>query len=283
MKVLVTGVNGQLGYDVIKCLNERNIACKGVDLLDFDITNKEQTSAYICDYHPSIVIHCAAYTAVDRAEEEKDLCYRVNAVGPANIAAVCKEIDAAMVYISTDYVFPGTGEKFYEVDDTTGHLSEYGNTKLEGEKAVRNYLDKYFIVRISWVFGKNGNNFVKTMLRLGKEKDELNVVGDQIGSPTYTIDLAKLLCDMIVTEKYGTYHATNEGVCSWAEFAEEIVKLAGYPTKVQAITSEEYKTKAVRPQNSRMSKEKLLENGFAKLPFWQDALKRYLKELEALE
>lgn len=279
MKVLVTGVKGQLGYDVIKCLKERDIDCIGADIDEFDITDMEQTSHYINNYKPTAVIHCSAYTAVDRAEDEKELCYKVNVEGTRNIAKVCKSIDAKMIYISTDYVFPGTGDKFYEVNDPTGPLSEYGITKLQGEDAVKEFLDKYFIVRISWVFGKNGNNFVKTMLRLGKEKDDLNVVKDQIGSPTYTADLAELLCDMIMTEKYGTYHATNEGICSWTEFTNEIIKLAGYDTVVNGITTEEYPTKAVRPKNSRMSKDKLDEAGFRRLPDRKDALKRYIHEL----
>lgn len=278
MKVLVTGVKGQLGFDVVKRLYERNIECVGVDIDDFDITSGEQTKKYILEYQPSVVVHCSAYTAVDKAEEEKELCFKVNVEGTRNIAEACKELDAKMVYISTDYVFPGTGEQFYEVDDPTGPLGQYGLTKLQGEYAVKEILDKYFIVRISWVFGKNGNNFVKTMLRLGKEKNVLNVVGDQIGAPTYTADLAVLLCDMIKTEKYGTYHATNEGVCSWAEFTEEIVRLAGYQTKVNSITTDEYPTKAARPKNSRMTKEKIASEGFQRLPHWKDALKRYITD-----
>lgn len=278
MRVLVTGVNGQLGYDVIKCLNSRNIECKGVDLNDFDITNFEQAHTNILDYLPSVVVHCAAYTAVDKAESEKELCYRVNVIGTQNIAYSCKEIQAKMVYISTDYVFPGNGDKPYAVDDPTGPLGQYGITKLDGEHTVQELLDMYFIVRISWVFGKNGNNFVKTMLRLGKERDVLNVVGDQIGSPTYTVDLAELLSYMIKTEKYGIYHATNEGTCSWAEFTREIMSLAGYNTKVNSITTEEYPTKVVRPKNSRLSKDKLDRNGFERLPDWKDALRRYMVE-----
>lgn len=280
MKVLVTGVKGQLGYDVVKSLNKRNIECIGVDIEDFNITNQEQSRNYILNYRPTVVIHCSAYTAVDKAEDEKELCYQVNTEGTKNIAMVCKELDAKMVYISTDYVFPGVGDMFYETDDITGPLSEYGLTKLQGENAVRELLDKYFIVRISWVFGKNGNNFVKTMFRLSKEREELNVVHDQIGSPTYTVDLAVLICNMIVTEKYGTYHATNEGTCSWAEFAEEIIKLAGYSTKVKRIATEDYPTKAIRPKNSRMSKVKLEEKGFNKLPDWKDALIRYFNDIE---
>ena len=221
MRVLVTGVGGQLGYDVCKELTARNIEHKGVDLADFDITDREATHNYIENYHPDAVIHCSAWTAVDKAEDELEKVEAVNAKGPRNIAEACKKINAKMVYISTDYVFPGTGERFYEPDDPTGPLSVYGKTKLEGELAVRELLEKYFIVRVSWVFGKNGNNFVKTMLRLSETHSEVNVVCDQVGSPTYTADLASLLCDMVMTEKYGIYHATNEGICSWAEFAEE--------------------------------------------------------------
>lgn len=278
MKILVTGVKGQLGYDVVKVLEERNIECLGVDIDDFDITDADATSGYIRKYAPNAVIHCSAYTAVDKAEDELELCRKVNVDGPRNIAAVCKEIGAKMIYISTDYVFPGIGDKPYEADDPTGPLGAYGQTKLDGELAVKEILSRFFIVRISWVFGINGNNFVKTMLRLGKERKEINVVCDQIGSPTYTADLAPLLCDMVVTEKYGTYHATNEGYCSWAEFTEEIFKLAGYSTKVIPIPTSEYPTKAKRPLNSRMSKKSLDRAGFKRLPLWQDAVSRYVSQ-----
>lgn len=280
MKTLVTGVKGQLGYDVMKVLNARNIECRGVDIEDFDITDCEAVSRFITDYHPDAVIHCSAYTAVDRAEDNVELCRRVNVEGPRNIAKVCKKIGAKLLYPSTDYVFPGTGETPYEINDPKGPQSVYGSTKLGGEEAVKELLDRYFIVRISWVFGKNGNNFVKTMLRLGKEHSEVNVVCDQIGSPTYTADLAPLLCDMVVTEKYGTYHATNEGYCSWAEFAAQIFRLAGYKTKVNFISTSEYPSKAKRPFNSRMSKKSLDEAGLRRLPDWQDALGRFLNELE---
>lgn len=281
MKILVTGVKGQLGYDVIKEFKKRNIDCCGADIDDFDITDFEATSKFIKGYHPDAVIHCSAYTAVDKAEDNLEICKAVNSEGPRNIASVCKEIDAKMVYISTDYVFPGSGDNAYEVDDPTGPLGVYGQTKLDGELAVKELLSKYFIVRISWVFGRNGNNFVKTMLKLGRERSEVNVVCDQIGSPTYTADLAPLLCDMVVTEKYGTYHATNEGYCSWAEFAYEIFKIAGYKTKVNFIPTYEYPTRAKRPLNSRMSKKSLDEAGFKRLPSWQDALRRYIEEIGA--
>ncbi|WP_125116827.1 dTDP-4-dehydrorhamnose reductase [Agathobaculum sp. Marseille-P7918] len=280
MRVLVTGVGGQLGYDVCKVLNTRNIENKGVDIADFDITDAQATREYIVAYHPDAVIHCSAWTAVDKAEDELDKVRAVNTDGPRNIAAACKEIGAKMLYLSTDYVFPGTGDQFYEPDDLTDPLDVYGATKLGGELAVKGLLDRYFIVRISWVFGKNGNNFVKTMLRLAETRAELNVVCDQIGSPTYTADLAPLLCDMIATEKYGTYHATNEGICSWADFAEEIFRQAGKQVKVHHIPTSEYPTRAMRPLNSRMSKDKLEQAGFTRLPHWKDALKRFLKEIE---
>ncbi len=279
MKILVTGVGGQLGYDVCKVLDARKIENKGVDLADFDITDAQATRDYIVAYHPDAVIHCSAWTAVDKAEDALETVRAVNTEGPRNIAAACKEIDAKMLYISTDYVFPGTGDRFYEPDDPTSPLGAYGATKLGGELAVKELLDRYFIVRISWVFGKNGNNFVKTMLRLAETKSELNVVCDQIGSPTYTADLAPLLCDMILTEKYGTYHATNEGICSWADFAEEIFRLAGKNVTVHHIPTSAYPTRAVRPLNSRMSKDKLEQAGFARLPQWKDALRRYLTEI----
>ena len=279
MKILVTGVGGQLGYDVMKVLKARHVDCLGADRREFDITDYKAAHKFITAYHPDAVIHCSAYTAVDKAEDDVENCRKVNALGPENIAKICKELDAKMIYISTDYVFPGNGTRFYEVDDKPGAQNVYGLTKYEGEQAVRKLLHKYFIVRISWVFGLNGNNFIKTMLRLGKERQELNVVADQIGSPTYTADLAPLLCDMVMTEKYGTYQATNEGICSWADFTEEIFNQAHIACKVNHITTAEYPTKAKRPLNSRMSKEKLVENGFKKLPIWQDAVTRYLKEL----
>lgn len=283
MKLLVTGTKGQLGYDVCKVLSARGIEHRGVDIEDFDITNVQATHDYIAAYRPDGVIHCSAWTAVDRAEDELEKVRAVNAEGSRNIASVCKEIGAKLVYISTDYVFPGTGERFYEPDDPTGPLGAYGVTKLEGEQAVQALLERYFIVRVSWVFGKNGNNFVRTMLRLAETKSELNVVCDQIGSPTYTADLAPLLCDMVVSEKYGVYHATNEGICSWAEFAEEIFRLAGKDVKVNPVPTSEYPTRAARPLNSRMSKAKLEEMGFSRLPDWHNALVRYLRELEGAE
>lgn len=277
--ILVTGVNGQLGYDVVKELKNRNIECIGAGRKDFDITDEQRTKSFIKIVSPEAVIHCAAYTAVDKAEDEPKLCQKVNAFGTKFIAEACKEINAKMIYISTDYIFSGLGQQAYETDDKTGPLGIYGKTKLEGETYVKSVLENYFIVRISWVFGKNGNNFIKTMLRIGKDRKEVNVVCDQIGSPTYTGDLAKLLCDMVVTDKYGIYHASNEGYCSWADLAKEIFKIVGYSTCVNLIKTEEYPAKAKRPLNSRLSKKSLDSAGFKRLPEWKDALARYLKEI----
>lgn len=275
MKVLVTGANGQLGYDVIKRLDSEGIDYLGTDRESLDITNKEQVTKVINDYSPDAVIHCAAYTAVDKAEDEKDLCYSVNVLGAKYVAEACKKIDAKMVYISTDYVFDGEGDEPFGVTDKPNPINYYGQTKYEGEVEVQKVLDKYFVVRISWVFGSNGKNFVKTMLRLGKEKDEISVVADQIGSPTYTYDLAKLLIEIIRTDKFGVYHATNEGYCSWYEFACEIFKQAGVTVKVNPIKTEDYPTKARRPKNSRLYKSPLIE-----LENWEDALNHYIKHMK---
>lgn len=280
MKVLVTGINGQLGYDVVKALRHRNIECIGVGRKDFDITAEDDVKKYISNYAPDAVIHCAAYTNVDLAEEQSEQCFRVNVIGTENIAKACKAVNAKMIYISSDYVFEGIGEVPYEVFNKTGAIGVYGKTKLDGENVVKKLLDKYFIVRISWVFGINGNNFIKTMLRLSEKYNEINVVSDQIGSPTYTVDLSELICDMVVTEKYGTYHATNEGFCSWADFAKEIFNYSGLNIKVNYIKTSEYPTKAKRPLNSRLSKKSLDEAGFCRLPLWNDALKRFLAEIE---
>lgn len=278
MKVLVTGANGQLGYDVVKELEKQNIECYGATRKDFDITDFKSTENFINKYLPDVVIHCAAYTAVDKAEDEPELCYKVNSEATKNIAEICKEINAKLLYISTDYVFDGTKDGFYEVDDETNPINVYGKSKLLGEIAVQKILKKYFIVRISWVFGEHGNNFVKTMLRLGKDHKEINVVSDQYGSPTYTADLAPLLVEMIKTDKYGIYHATNEGVCSWAEFAEEIFKIANMDIKVNYIRTKDYQAKAKRPLNSRLSKFTLLNNKFLLLPNVEFSLKNFLKK-----
>lgn len=301
MRVLVSGTNGQLGHDVMK-----ELACRGIEALgsgrsagysglvmddvvrmpyvSLDITNKERVDEVISSYHPDAVIHCAAWTAVDAAEDEdkKPLVKKINVDGTQYIADACKKIDARMMYISTDYVFDGQGTKPWKPDCKDYHpLNVYGKTKLEGELAVTHTLKKYFIVRIAWVFGKNGNNFVKTMLKVGKTHHELRVVNDQIGTPTYTKDLARLLVDMIQSDKYGYYHATNEGgYISWYDFAREIFRQAGYKTKVTPVTTAEYgPSKAKRPFNSRLDKSKLALNGFRPLPDWKDALSRYLKEI----
>ncbi|WP_416327271.1 dTDP-4-dehydrorhamnose reductase [[Eubacterium] hominis] len=277
MKYLVTGIKGQLGYDVCRELKERGYEYLGIDKDEMDITNKAEVEKVIKEYHPDIVVHCAAYTAVDAAEDNKELCMKINVDGTRNIAEVCKEIDATMFYISTDYVFDGTGEKAWEVDDEKKPCNVYGESKYLGELEVQKLLEKYFIVRISWVFGVNGNNFIKTMLRLAETHDEINVVNDQIGSPTSTYDLSKLLVDMSETDKYGVYHATNEGYCSWYEFTCEIFKLTGKNVKVNGIPTSEYPTRAVRPLNSRMSKKELDENGFNRMIDWKQSVKYYLE------
>lgn len=280
MKVFVTGVKGQLGHDVVKELEKRGIEAVGVDIEEMDITDEKSVDRVIREAAPDAVIHCAAYTAVDAAEENEELCRRVNAGGPRHIAKVCRELDIKMIYISTDYVFGGQGTHFWKSDDSCDPQSVYGRTKYEGELAVKELLEKYFIVRIAWVFGINGRNFVKTMLNLAKDHDTIRVVNDQFGSPTYTYDLARLLADMVQTEKYGIYHATNEGTCSWYEFACAIFREAGVPVKVVPVTTAEYGARAKRPANSRMDNGKLTENGFEKLPVWQDALARYVALLE---
>lgn len=302
MKVLVTGVAGQLGHDVMNELHKRGYEGVGSDIapqysgaddgtavtkmdyVQMDITNSEEVTETIKKVNPDVVVHCAAWTAVDLAEESenKDKVMAINVSGTENIARVCKELDCKMVYISTDYVFDGYGTRPWEEDcKDYAPLNVYGESKLMGEKVVSLKLEKYFIVRIAWVFGVNGNNFIKTMLNVGKKFDTLKVVNDQIGTPTYTYDLSRLLVDMIETDKYGYYHATNEGgYISWYDFACEIFKQAGYKTKVNPVTTEEYGvSKARRPFNSRLNKTKLVDNGFTPLPDWKDALSRYLKEI----
>jgi len=330
MRILVTGAAGQLGTDVMAELEKRRVnaidgdktgsrspctgtvnlsPCPGspcppchvgIDIAELDITDADAVDTYLTTHRPQCVIHCAAYTAVDKAEDEPELCFRVNAEGTENLARACKKIDAEMIYISTDYVFDGKGNIPYETDSPRAPVSTYGKSKSAGEEAVIKHLDKFYIVRVSWVFGKHGSNFVKTMLRLTECGDgpsasqtnhppppasetnrprppaSLNVVGDQVGSPTYTLDLAVLLCDMALSGKYGTYHATNEGFCSWAEFAEEIMSLSNSACKINPIPTEQYPTKATRPKNSRLSKSSLDNAGFNRLPEWQDALRRFL-------
>lgn len=303
MKVLVTGVAGQLGHDVMNELAKRGYDGIGTDIADsysgtqdntavvnmpyvrLDITDAESVEKTIKEINPDVVVHCAAWTAVDAAEDEenRDKVFAINVEGTKNIARICKEIDAKMVYTSTDYVFDGQGTEPWKPDcKEYAPLNVYGQSKLDGEIAVSEILDKYFIVRIAWIFGTNGNNFIKTMLKVGKKFDTIRVVNDQIGTPTYTYDLARLLVDMIETDKYGYYHATNEGgYISWCDFACEIFRQAGYSTNVIPVTTEEYGiSKAKRPFNSRLDKTKLVENGFKPLPDWQDALKRYLNEIE---
>lgn len=285
MKALVTGVKGQLGFDVVNELKKRGHDAVGVDIEEMDITDPESVSRVIGEAAPDVVIHCAAWTAVDAAEDPENIAKvrAVNAGGTRNIAQVCKKLDCKMMYISTDYVFNGQGTQPWQPDcKDYAPLNVYGQTKLEGELAVANTLEKYFIVRIAWVFGKNGSNFIKTMLNVGKKHDTVRVVSDQIGTPTYTLDLARLLVDMAESEEYGYYHATNEGgYISWYDFTCEIYKQAGYATRVVPVTTAEYGlSKAARPFNSRLDKSKLAENGFQPLPAWQDALQRYLKEID---
>ena len=295
MRFLVTGVGGQLGHDVLNELDKRGYEAVGTDILDdvqssfpyvkLDITNESEVAKAIATIRPDIVVHCAAWTAVDAAEDEenREKVTAINSNGTRYIAQAARTADAKMIYISTDYVFDGTGERPWQPDDRNyAPLNVYGQSKLDGEMAVSGLLDKYFIVRIAWVFGKNGKNFIKTMLNVGKTHDEVRVVNDQIGTPTYTYDLARLLVDMAETEKYGYYHATNEGgYISWYDFTCEIYRQAGLSTKVTPVTTAEYGlSKAARPFNSRLDKSKLTENGFTPLPTWQDALSRYLEELK---
>lgn len=304
MRVFVTGVAGQLGHDVMNECAKRGLEGIGTDLketysgiqdgsyvttapyVSLDITDAEAVEKTITELHPDVIVHCAAWTAVDAAEEKKDLVMKINVNGTQNIANAAKAIDAKMVYISTDYVFNGQGTTPWDPDcKDYAPLSVYGESKLGGELAVSKTLDKYFIVRIAWVFGLNGNNFIKTMLKVGKTHDTVKVVNDQIGTPTYTLDLARLLVDMIETEEYGYYHATNEGgYISWYDFTKEIYKQAGYTTNVLPVTTAEYGiSKAARPFNSRLDKSKLVKHGFTPLPDWKDALARYLKEINIEE
>lgn len=279
MKIIVTGAKGQLGSDVVLQLNKIGAEAVEADLPELDITDADAVEKLIAQSGADGVIHCAAYTNVDSAETERELCGKINIEGTRSLAKACEKHGIKMLYISTDYVFSGEGTEPFEVDSPKIPCNYYGVSKLEGEKAATAECSKCFVVRISWVFGENGKNFVKTMLRLSKERDEISVVCDQIGSPTYTKDLAKLLCEMIASEKYGVYHATNEGICSWAEFAAAIMEYSGANTKIKPISSSEYKSVAVRPANSRLSKKSLDDNGFERLPHWQDALKRFLNNI----
>ncbi len=280
MKILVTGAGGQVGHEVCRVLSQREIDYCGLDHGALDITDCDMVHRQVVEYRPDAVIHCAAWTAVDRAQDQPEDAFRVNVTGTRNVARACREAGAKMLYLSSDYVFPGEGERFYEPDDPTEALNVYGQTKLEGERAVQQELTAYFIVRTSWVFGAAGGNFVNTMLRLAQTRGEVTVVCDQFGSPTYAADLAPLLCDMVCTQRYGIYHATNEGICSWAEFARAIFALSGAVTEVQDVPASLYPARAVRPYNSRLSKEKLVQMGFSRLPPWQDALRRYMQEIQ---
>lgn len=277
MKILVTGANGQLGHDVCGEVGGEAI---GIDIADLDITDGAAVSVHIEKLRPDAIIHCAAYTAVDKAESEPELCHAVNALGTQHLAEAAKSVGAKFLYISTDYVFDGTLDRPHETYDAPNPLSVYGRTKLEGEQAVKSAIEKYFIIRTSWVFGTNGGNFVKTMLQLGRERGAVNVVADQFGAPTYTQDLANLITQMIRSEKYGVYHATNEGVCSWYEFACEIFRRADMDVSVIPVTAYEYPTAAVRPKNSRLSKRSLTDAGFDLLQDWRDALGRFLVEVQ---
>ncbi len=285
LKILITGVKGQLGFDCLRVLKERGYyRVLGIDKDELDITDEEAVNRFVLEYKPDVIMHNAAWTAVDKAEEMQDLVYKVNALGPKYIASAASKVNAKMFYISTDYVFDGEGTTPFEVDSPKNGLSIYGKTKSQGEDFVMSLTNKYFIIRISWAFGINGNNYIKTMLKLSKIKDELNIVSDQIGSPTYTLDLANLMADMLESEKYGIYHATNEGFCSWYDFTKYIYEVKGISNvKVNPITTEEYlkinPNQARRPLNSRMSKASLVNAGFKLMPKWQDAVDRYLKEL----
>lgn len=279
MKIIVTGAKGQLGSDVILQLKKNGTEAVEADLPELDITDADAVEQFVAQSGADGVIHCAAYTNVDSAESETELCRKINVDGTLNLARSCEKHGLKLLYISTDYVFSGDGHEAFETNSQKIPCNFYGKSKLEGEIAAIENCSKCFVVRISWVFGENGKNFVKTMLRLAEDRSEISVVCDQIGSPTYTKDLAKLLCNMILTEKYGVYHATNENYCSWAEFAAAIMEYSGSETKIIPIKSSEYKSVAKRPANSRLSKKSLDDNGFDRLPSWQDALKRFLNNI----
>ncbi len=274
--ILVTGSTGQLGSDVVKELLKRGYSTLSPNRSEFNLCSEDSIRNYILNSNCEAIVHCAAYTQVDKAEDEKDLCIKINATATKHIAKCAKILDIPMIYISTDYVFDGTKDGKYTENDETNPINIYGESKLAGEKYVQEILDKYYIVRTSWVFNINGKNFIETMLRLSKANNQLSIVNDQIGSPTYTKDLSRLLVDMLETSKYGLYHATNEGYCSWYEFADTIFKLANINIDIKAINSNEYASRAKRPMNSKLSKDKLIEYGFKPLPHWEDALKDYL-------
>lgn len=275
MKILVTGAEGQLGYDVVREGEKRGLTMVGSDVGDCDLRDEVGVKNLLNRVGPDVVIHCAAYTAVDKAESERELCYDVNVNGTKHVAQAARGVGAKLIYLSTDYVFDGAGEQPHKVTETKSPVNYYGMTKSLGEDMVSSLMDRFFIVRISWVFGNHGNNFVKTMARLGREMAEISVVSDQIGAPTYTADLAPLLLQMAMTEKYGIYHAANSGFCSWYDFAKAIISVYGLSAVVKPIATENYPTAAVRPQNSRLDQHKLMESGFSLLPAWEDALKRF--------
>lgn len=277
--IIVTGAKGQLGGDVCELLKKEGADFSGIDKDDLDITDENAVNGFFEKNKASALIHCAAYVAVDKAEDEKEICFAVNEKGTRNLAAVCKRHGIKMLYVSTDYVFPGDGTEPFEANSKKAPLNAYGLSKLKGEEAVKENLDSYFIVRTSWVFGEKNTNFIATMLRLAETRSELNVVNDQVGSPTYSKDLAVLICQMIKTERYGTYHGTNEGFCSWYDLAKKAFDIAGKTVKVNPVKSEEFPTKATRPKNSRLSKKCLDENGFDRLPPWENAVERYLANI----
>lgn len=279
MRILVTGVGGQLGTDVVAELKKRGHEVIGVSQEELDITEEAKVEAFVMNIRPEAIIHCAAYTAVDAAEDNYELAYQVNCLGTRYLARACKNLNGKFIYISTDYVFSGEGDQPWKVDDVTNPQNNYGKTKLLGEEEVKKYTDQYYIVRTSWVIGAVGKNFVKTMLQLGKARGAVSVVNDQIGAPTFTKNLSALLSDMVETNRYGVYHATNEGECSWYEFAVEIFRQAKLDVTVTPVNSSEFPAKAVRPKNSRMNKDCLTQNGFHRLPDWKLELGEYLKTI----
>lgn len=278
MRIMVTGATGMLGQDVVRVLQEQGHDCLGVGSKDFDLLDMAAAKAAVLAFRPEAIVHCAAYTAVDQAESEPDRCAAVNGLGTLNIVRAALAVDAKLLCVSTDYVFDGAGDAPHEADERPRPLNVYGLSKLQGEEAVRGLMSRYFILRTSWVFGRGGGNFVRTIRRLGREREEISVVMDQVGAPTYTVDLARLIAAMIVTDRYGVYHAANEGSCSFAEFAQVILRADGSRCRVRPIPTAEYRSAARRPLNSRLSRRSLDENGFARLPPWQDALRRYLAE-----
>ena len=279
MRVLVTGYAGQLGWDTVRQLQALGIDCRGVDMQDFDLTDAQAVRDYVQAYRPTAIVHCAGYTDVDKAESQPEICAAVNGMGTVNMVRAALSVGAKFVFISTDYVFPGTGDQPWKINDNYGPRNVYGMSKVQGEDAVRSLMTRYFILRTSWVFGKNGRNFVRTMLRLGAEKKEIRVVNDQIGSPTYTRDLARVICEMLPTEKYGIYHVRNEGFLSWYDFAKMIMEKAGLSCRVLPVPSSEYPTPAKRPLNSRLDGSRLTEAGFGPMPSVENALDRYLDEI----